>query len=196
MTKTRRHSGPDPASPWMINTRELGRRPGEMRRYQRRIPAPSGFGLEVIRIPPGAPIELDARLESVAEGVFVSGHAGAELTGECARCLEPIEDTLTVDVMELFAYPGSATDESTEPDEISRVVDEMVDLEQMVRDAVLLALPLAPLCRPECQGLCPDCGDRWAELSPEHSHETLDPRWAALRERLASATDAGVDERR
>lgn len=180
-------------SPWMINTRELGRRPGNMRKYQRTIPAPPGFGLEVIGIPQGAPIELDLRLESATEGVFVSGSAHAELVGECARCLEPITDEVTAQLGELFAYPDSATVATTEYDEVSRVVDDLIDTEQMVRDAILLGLPLAPLCQEDCRGLCPECGERWAELGPQHTHETLDPRWAALQGRLASPADSEAD---
>jgi len=180
-------------SPWVINTRELGRRPGNMRKYQRTIPGPPGFGLEVIGIPQGAPIELDLRLESATEGVFVSGSAHAELVGECARCLEPITDEVTAQLGELFAYPDSATVATTESDEVSRVVDDLIDTEQMVRDAILLGLPLAPLCQEDCRGLCPDCGERWAELGPQHTHETLDPRWAALQGRLASSADSEAD---
>jgi uncharacterized protein len=181
------------ASPWVFSTRELGRRPGSMRSYQRTIPAPPDLGLEVIGIPEGAPIELDLRLESASEGVFVSGTGHAELVGECARCLEPIADEVTAQLGELFAYPDSVTDETTDEDEISRVVDDTIDTEPMVRDAVLVGLPLAPLCQPDCRGLCPDCGERWADLSPEHGHETLDPRWAALRSRLTSSADSGAD---
>jgi uncharacterized protein len=164
-----------------------------MRKYQRTIPAPPGFGLEVIGIPQGAPIELDLRLESATEGVFVSGSAHAELVGECARCLEPITDEVTAQLGELFAYPDSATVATTEYDEVSRVVDDLIDTEQMVRDAVLLGLPLAPLCQEDCRGLCPECGERWAELGPQHTHETLDSRWAALQGRLASSADSEAD---
>ncbi len=173
----------------MISTRELGRRPGSMRTYSRTIPAPASpaaLGLETIAVPGAAPVELDVRLESVTEGVYVSGTVRAPLTGECARCLDELTDDLVIDLGELFAYPDSVTDETTEADELPRVVEEYVDLEQTVRDAVVLALPLAPLCRADCPGLCPDCGERWADLAPDHGHETLDPRWAALRERLSA----------
>jgi uncharacterized protein len=177
-------------SPWVINTREVGRRPGNMRTYERTIPAPAGFGLDVIGIPEGSPIRLDLRVESATEGVFVSGTADADVEGECARCLEPLGYPLSVRLGELFAYPDSATDATTDADEVSRVVDDLIDVEEMVRDAVLLALPLAPLCEEDCRGLCPDCGERWAELDPAHTHETMDPRWAALRGRLTSDTDS------
>ncbi len=180
---------PDPASPWVFGTRELGRRPGNMRTYQRTISAPAEparLGLDTIAVPAGEPIELDVRLESVTEGVYVSGTVQAALTGECARCLDELTDEVEVEVSELFAYPDSVTDETTDEDELPRVVDEMVDVEQTVRDAVVLALPLAPLCRPDCPGLCPECGEKRADLAPDHGHETLDPRWAALRERLSA----------
>jgi uncharacterized protein len=186
----RPHPGhPDPASPWVFATRELGRRPGNMRTYSRRITAPAEparLGLETIAVPTGASIELDVRLESVTEGVYVSGRVRAPLSGECARCLDALTDEVDVELSELFAYPDSVTDETTDADELPRVVDELVDVEQTVRDAVVLALPLAPLCRVECLGLCPDCGEKRADLAPDHGHETLDPRWAALRERLSA----------
>lgn len=187
---------PAPTSPWVISTRELGRRAGAMRTCQRTIPAPEGFRLGVIGIPEGAPIELDLRLEAASEGVFVSGTATADLAGECSRCLEPLTDRVQARLGELFAYPDSATDATTGADEVSRVVDELVDTEPMVRDAVLLGLPLAPVCREDCRGLCPDCGERWADLDPSHGHETIDHRWAVLRGLLASTTDAEPDAQR
>jgi uncharacterized protein len=158
-----------------------------MRSYRRTIPAPdepARLGLEGIYVPPGAAVELDVRLESVTEGVYVSGTARAPLAGECVRCLDPLTDEIAVELGELFAYPDSVTDETTDEDELPRVVEETVDTQQTVRDAIVLALPLAPLCRPDCPGLCADCGEKWADLPPGHGHETLDPRWAALRERL------------
>jgi uncharacterized protein len=160
-----------------------------MRAYSRTVTVPeSGFGIETISVAAGQPVELDIRLEAVTEGVYVSGTAHAHLTGECARCLDPISDEVTVEIAELYAYPDSATDETTEEDELPRVIgsrgDEHVDLEQTVRDALVGDLPLAPLCRPDCPGLCAECGEKWADLPPGHGHETLDPRWAALRERL------------
>lgn len=173
-------------SPWVFGTRELGRRPGAERAYTRTVAAPAEppLGIETIGVPPGSPVELEVRLESVTEGVYVSGTAHAELEGECARCLDPLRDEITVELAELFAYPDSVTDETTDADELPRVVDEHVDTEQLVRDALVLDLPLAPLCRPDCPGLCVGCGAKWADLAPDHGHETLDPRWAALRERL------------
>jgi len=152
-----------------------------MRRYHRTVEAPAGLGVpDVIEVPPGSAVELDLRVESVIEGVLITGTATAEVTGECSRCLDPLSDTITVHVTELYAYPDSATDASTDEDEVSRVVSDLVDTEPVVRDAVMLALPQVPLCAEDCPGLCPECGGKWAELGPDHRHETMDPRWAAL----------------
>jgi len=177
----RRANRRDPSGPWVIDTRDVGRRPGSMRRYQRTVPAPAGFGVEsVIGVSPGAEVCLDLRVESVIEGVLVTGTATAEVTGECSRCLDPLSDTLTVHLTELYAYPDSTTDASTEEGEVSRVVDDLVDTEPVVRDAIVLALPQVPLCAPDCAGLCPGCGAKRAGLGAGHGHETMDPRWAAL----------------
>jgi uncharacterized protein len=86
---------------------------------------------------------------------------------------------LEVDVLQLYVYPGNEVD--ADDDEIGRLVGEMIDLEPLLRDAVVLALPLAPVCRDDCPGLCPDCGARLADVGPEHGHDQVDPRWAALR---------------
>jgi uncharacterized protein len=155
-----------------------------MRTYHRDIPLPAGLGIDVMGISAGDELSLDVRLESVVEGVLVSGTASAPLTGQCARCLDPLEDRLEVGLIELFAYPDTATESSTDPDEISRVVDGLIDLEPAVRDAVVLALPQAPVCSEDCPGLCPECGRKRVELGPDHRHETIDPRLAALKTRL------------
>jgi len=155
-----------------------------MQRYERTIPAPPGLGVDgVISVPVGDDVELDIRVESVVEGVLVSGTVTATVTGECSRCLDPLSDLVTVDITELYAYPDSATDVSTDADEVSRVVDDLVDTEPVARDAMLLALPQAPLCAEDCAGLCPECGRKRAEVGPDHRHESIDPRWAALAQR-------------
>jgi uncharacterized protein len=174
----------DPRRPLVLDVRELGRRPGSMRAVHRTVPAPDVLGADLARVPAGEPLELDLRLESVVEGVLVSGTVTAPVTGECARCLGPVADRAVVDVQELFAYEDSATEETTEEDEVSHLVGDLVDLEPVVRDVVVLALPLAPLCRDDCRGLCPDCGGVLDELPADHSHAApVDPRWAALAER-------------
>jgi len=88
----------------VLDTRELGRRPGSQREVVRTVPAPADLGIEVLRVPEGAPVEVDLRIEAVMEGVLVTGTARAGLEGECARCLEPISEQSEVTFQELFVY--------------------------------------------------------------------------------------------
>ncbi len=174
--EARRPSG----HPWKVELRELGRRAGSLQELDRTLSAPAGWKVELIGVPEGAPVQLDLRLESVMEGVLVSGEVTVPLTGSCARCLDEVEDTLRLDVQELYAYEGSTTEETSEEDEVRLVEGERIDLEPMVRDAVVLSLPLAPVCDEDCAGLCADCGQRRDDLPADHTHEQLDPRWAGL----------------
>jgi len=147
-----------------------------MRTVELSIPAPTDLGIELLGVPEGSPIDIELRLEAVMEGVLASGRAWVKLAGECARCLEPIEDNLEVTFQELYVYPESDAEE----DEASRLDGEFLDLEPTVRDAVVLALPFQPVCEPGCQGLCLECGVRLSD-NPGHTHEeSTDPRWAAL----------------
>jgi len=168
--------GLDPRAPLVIDTRELGRRPGSMRKLSRTVQAPAQLGVEVIGIPAGADVELDLRLESVVEGVLVTGTATATVAGECVRCLDPLERELTASFQELYHYPESG---GADDDEAMRLEGDLINLEPVLRDAVVLALPLAPVCRDDCRGLCPECGVR-LDSDPDHRHEAVDPRWAAL----------------
>ncbi|ORB65027.1 YceD family protein [Mycolicibacterium tusciae] len=167
-------------SPLVLNISRLGRRPGSMMTVTETVPSPMRIGLDLIAIDEGAPLDLDLRFEAVSEGVLVTGTVSAPTVGECARCLTPITGHVDIDITELFAYPDSATDETTEADELGRVVDDTVDLEQPIIDAVGLALPFVPLCGPDCIGLCADCGVPLATAEPGHQHEKIDPRWAKL----------------
>jgi uncharacterized protein len=168
----------DPRAPLVLDTRQLGRRPGSLREVHRTVPAPADLGLDVIGVPEGADLELDLRLEAVVEGVLVTGTARGPLRGECVRCLEAVEDVILVDVQELFVHPGERVAGSVADDE-SRLDDDLLDLEPVLRDTVVLALPLSPVCRMDCPGLCSECGARLAD-DPLHAHDTTDPRWAEL----------------
>jgi DUF177 domain-containing protein len=170
----------NPRSPLVLDTKDLPRRPGAMRTVDRTVPAPDGLGLELIGVAPRAELTLHLRLESVSEGVLVSGTVTAPVEGECGRCLRPFGDTLDVEFQELYAYRHSTTDETTDEDEVSRMQGDLIDLEPVVRDAVVLALPTNPLCRDDCPGLCPECGAYRDDLPEGHSHGQGDPRWAAL----------------
>jgi uncharacterized protein len=165
----------------VADTRELGRRPGSMRPLQSSVPAPADLSIDVVGVPEGSPLRLDLRLESVMEGVYVSGSVVATLAGECGRCLDPVEDELEVEIGELFAYEHSTTSETVDDeDEVSLMVGDLLDLEPVVRDAIVTELPLTPLCRPDCAGLCPGCGEKLDVGQPPHEHGQVDPRWAGL----------------
>jgi uncharacterized protein len=151
-----------------------------MRAVERVVPAPKDLGLELIRVPEGADLALSLRMESVSEGVLVSATAHTRVTGECGRCLRAIDESLDVSFQELYAYENSTTDETADEDEVGRMQGDLIDLEPTLRDAVVLALPPNPLCRPDCPGLCPECGTPWDELPADHGHRQTDPRWAQL----------------
>jgi uncharacterized protein len=152
---------------------------------QRTVPAPDDLGdIDVIAIPPGQPIEVDLRLESVVEGVLVTGSAHATATGACVRCLDPITRHVGGHFQELFAYADRAAhhhEVATEDDEdeVYELVGDLFDLEPVLRDAMVPAMPFQPVCRSDCPGLCSECGAHLAE-DPTHHHDQLDPRWAAL----------------
>jgi uncharacterized protein len=167
---------PDPRSGLVLDTHELGRRVGAMKTIQRVAEAPAGIGMDVIGVPPSSPVDLELRLESVVEGVLVTGTAVVQLQGQCARCLEQISYDEEVDLQELYLYPDKEPDD----DEASRLEADLIDLEPLLRDTVVLDLPFTPLCRPDCAGLCLDCGAN-LNKDPDHRHDDhVDPRWAAL----------------
>lgn len=184
----------DPRKPLVLSTRELNRRPGSMQEVRRTVVAPELLGTDIIAIPAGAPLELEIRLESVVEGVLVSGSVRATATGACVRCLEPATYAVDASFQELFAYPDRAAhhhevgadSDMTRGAEVHELVGEMVDLEPVLRDAVVPSLPFQPVCREDCPGLCSECGALLAQ-DPDHQHDSVDPRWASLSGLLAVA---------
>jgi len=161
------------SGPLVVDTRELGRRPGAERTSTFTVEAPADLGYDIFGVPEGSAIDLELRLEAVMEGILATGSASVHATGECVRCLAPVDEQFVVDFQELFVYEGATEDEYP-------VEDDLIDLEPALRDALVLALPLNPLCGPDCPGLCPECGARLAD-DPEHTHgDAIDPRWATL----------------
>lgn len=186
----------DVRSPLVLDTRELGRRPGAMLSFERTIEAPDDLGTEVVRVPTGAQVQLDLRLESVMEGVLVSGSVTATAIGACVRCLDEVRVPVDVDFQELFTYADRVAhaDEVGDDDEDRYEVDgDLADFEPVLRDAVVPSLPFQPVCREDCPGLCSECGAHLRD-DPTHHHETLDPRWGALADMAGAPTD--TDEKR
>lgn len=184
------------SSPLIIGVRDLEHRPGTMRTLDGVVPAPKNFGNALIGAPEGSDIDLNLRLESVHDGILVSGTAVVAIHGECSRCLDPIDYDLDVDVQELYLFDATTVGgETVEDDQMYEVQDETIDLEPMLRDAVITQLPFQPVCREDCQGLCAQCGAR-LEDDPEHHHEVLDPRWSALSGLLEQDTSTETTEPR
>ncbi|MEU3555060.1 YceD family protein [Streptomyces fragilis] len=193
----------DHRDPLVFDTHELGRRPGALRRLTRTVEAPRDLGIaDVIGVPEGRPLELELRMESVLEGVLVTGTARAKAEGECVRCLEPLERQLVADFQEMFSYPDAddrgrpkadAGDDAEDDEDTLYLEDGMFDLEPVLRDAVVLALPMQPVCQEDCPGLCPECGVRLAD-DPDHHHDAVDIRWAALQGLAGSLEPGEKDE--
>lgn len=180
------------SDPWVLDIRSLQRRPGSMIEVSRTLPAPSDLAVAMARVPEGADVDLELRLESVMDGVLVTGTAEAEVVAECSRCLDPMSWHESFELSELFVYPttdarGAIVDVPTdEEDPLPEVLNDTVDLGPVVRDAVVLELPLTPVCDASCAGLCPTCGER---LDNGHQHPSVDPRWSALETLLTEQPD-------
>ncbi len=147
----------------------------------RDVPAPADLGTEIIGVIEGSSIHLDLRLESVMEGVLVTGAVRARVGGECIRCLGDLDEEIQVTLTELYTYPGRRPAEDVDEDEVHELEGDLIDLEPVLRDAVVPALPFQPLCRDDCPGLCSQCGARLGD-EPEHHHDVVDPRWSMLQD--------------
>ncbi|MDR2567000.1 MAG: YceD family protein [Bifidobacteriaceae bacterium] len=169
------------------SVQSLSRQPGTSKQVTIDFEAPAVIGTQVMGIPEGQPVSVELLLESVLEGVLATGTARSTARGECGRCLEAVELPVEATFQELFEYPertwAAAQAGGSRDDDHFAVVDDLIDLNGPVRDAVVLSLPFSPLCREDCEGLCPECGARLAD-EPEHGHRLVDPRWAALEEIL------------
>lgn len=186
-----------PQNPLVIDARDLGRRAGSMVELHRVIPAPVDLGVGLARVPVCSDMDVQLRLESVDEGILVRASVCVEVACDCARCLDPVSYDDEMEFIELYRYQplnarGTAAAEPEQEDEGEErslfVKDDFVDLEEPLRDAVVLALPIRPLCSPNCLGLCPTCGVRLDD-EPDHRHETNDPRWAVLGPLAASLSE-------
>ncbi len=191
----------DPRNPLVFDIRDLG--PGTARTLKRTCGAPEHMGVEMARVPAGGDLELEVQLEGVAEGVLVTARVRAPLVGECARCLEPFTSGVQVRFQELFAPESAEPADFDEQDGVENYPLDgsgQLDLEPALRDAVVLELPLSPLCEDDCKGLCPECGVRLADAEPGHEHEQRGAMWAALQdyevagpERDGAGEEAGRD---
>ncbi len=178
------------SKPFVIDVRSLGRRAGEMKQIHRTVTCHDRIGGDMVAIVPESAVDLDLRLQSVTEGVLVTGTVSGDTEGQCARCLDAVSGTVNIYLTELYAYPNSDTDATSDSEDVHRLEGDEIDLEQAVIDAVGLELPMSPTCRPDCHGLCPDCGAKLDDVGPDHGHDKIDPRWAGLVAKLETAEPA------
>jgi uncharacterized protein len=159
-----------------VDVRELLSKPGAHKHVVVRAPL-DGLATPVASVPPDRPVTVDAEVESVVEGLLVSGMVRATAVVHCVRCLRDLDHEVEVEVRELFAlHPGDDEDEG-----YAVLTDDRLPLDTMARDALVLGFPAFPLCRPDCAGLCPVCGaDRNTVDCGHGGTETIDPRWAGL----------------
>ena len=174
-------------TPFTVPVFDVLHRPGEYRERTLDVVLAERLGNAVIGVPAGGHLDIDLRIESLHDGILVSADIAGTAVGECVRCLIEVELPVQVDIQELFAY---SQDEAFD----YQVQDDVIDLEPVVRDAVVLSLPFQPVCQDDCPGLCPQCGARLLD-NPGHEHEAaIDPRWSAL-VGLADTTGASDDVR-
>jgi len=170
------------AGAFRIDLHAFSRQAGTAKHVRREADAPEDWGAGLIGVAAGTPVTVEADLEAVGEGVLVTGEATFQLSGQCARCLTALDEPGRAAFQELFVYPGRAAGD----EDLARIEGETLDLEPVVRDAIVLDLPLAPLCDEDCAGLCADCGANLNE-DPAHGHgEPVDSRWAGLSDWVSS----------
>lgn len=177
----------------VIPIEELPTQEGSFREIDLEVPSQLETGVELLRIPVGTPIKFVGRLQTVTDGILVQGEVSATAVGQCSRCLSEIQQDLHESVAEVVFFPESreeliaAGDEEAE--EFYVIADDHIDLTPILNDALVLPMPLNPLCKPDCMGLCSGCGERWEDLPADHEHPQRDPRFAVLdelAERLAA----------
>src|SRR5215472_11045856 len=173
--KPKRTHRSDPRGPLVFDIGTLGS--ASARSETRTAPAPADLGAGMVRVPQGGDLELEVQLEDVGDGVLVTALVTAPLIGECARCLDEFTSAAQVRFCELFAtQAGESGDDGYLLD------GDLLDLELALRDALVLELPLSPLCRPDCAGLCSRCGIKLADAEPGHAHPDDGGVWAVLKD--------------
>ena len=169
-------------SNFKIQVHDLMHRAGSMREAELVITLDEDLGVGLAKVAKGSDIDLDLRLESVHEGIYVSGGLTTKAEAECSRCLDPMTVPIRVDIQELFAYSLEVEDDLV-------IQDEQIDLEQVIVDSVVLNLPFTPICQADCLGLCAECGAKLNE-DPGHVHEAkIDSRWSELQKLVEESED-------
>lgn len=182
-------------SKWAVSVAQVASRPGQSKPIDAVFPAPSGIGDDIVGVEEGSDVRVVGSFDSIVDGLVFTGRFEAMLTAECTRCLKPIDPDWSVDATAFFPYdsPDGGNHPGSDHGEVEIIAGEdeaedvyplsadgaFADLETLLRDTLVEALPLQPLCREDCLGLCSQCG---ADLNedPDHHHDVTDIRFAAL----------------
>lgn len=180
-------------TPLEISLVDLPRQLGHMRHHDLTWIAPADLGTPSMSVPEGEPLDISVDLTSVDDGVLVRAHTRVQLHGECVRCLDPVVCDHDIQADDVFFEADRVAAMSAEDDEDSedlRVIGarDTIDLEPLMRDAIVTLVDDRPLCRPDCAGLCPGCGEKWDDLPEDHEHVLVDPRMAGLAALLDTMT--------
>jgi len=182
-------------SPWAVSVAQVASRPGQSKEIDETFPAPSGIGDEIVGVDEGADVSVTGSFDSIVDGLVLTARINAPVHAECTRCLKPIKRDWTVNVTSFFPYEDASTNSNgkSRDDEGNIIAGEdesedtypllgggaWADLEALLRDTLVEELPLQPLCKPDCKGLCSQCGVDLNE-HPDHHHDVTDIRFAAL----------------
>lgn len=187
-------------SPWAVSVAQVASRPGQSKEIDATFPAPSGIGDEIVGVDEGADVSVVGSFDSIVDGLILNARISAPVHAECTRCLKPIQRDWTVNVTSFFPYEdksaagkGGKAGKNGKEEEVDIIAGEdevedtyplldggaWADLEALLRDTLVEELPLQPLCKPDCKGLCSQCGIDLNE-NPDHQHDMTDIRFAAL----------------
>ena len=187
-------------SPWAVSVAQVASRPGQSKEIDATFPAPSGIGDEIVGVDEGADVSVVGSFDSIVDGLILNARISAPVHAECTRCLKPIQRDWTVNVTSFFPYEdksaagkGGKAGKNGKEEEVDIIAGEdeaedtyplldggaWADLEALRRDTLVEELPLQPLCKPDCKGLCSQCGIDLNE-NPDHQHDMTDIRFAAL----------------
>ena len=163
---------------------DLPRQPGAVQDFNFSVELPDDIKVYDVTVDNSENINVSVYLTSVSEGVLVDLDTEVEVTSTCYRCLNDVSETYDVKAQELYYYPGmrqKAIDEGDETaDEMYEIENDTIDLGVLLRDSIILELPMRLLCDEDCEGMCPECAVPFAELEPDHAHEIIDDRWSGL----------------
>ncbi|MFO7691431.1 MAG: DUF177 domain-containing protein [Cryobacterium sp.] len=173
-------------TPYTVDVRDLINRPGTMQERHLDIVVPEDLGAGLVAVKADSTLSADLRLEAMHEGILVSISVTGSAEGVCGRCLKDMVRPVRVEFAELFGY---SQDEAFE----FEILDDHVDVESLVRDAVVLSLPFQPVCRRDCPGLDSETGEPLDDSPELEPSEATDPRWSALAGFQAS-TPINTDE--